>query len=67
VLAKACYDDVSNDAFPFGTSREIYVGRAKCRVNRMNYVGELGYEIFHPIESQIPVFQTLTAAAKHSI
>jgi dimethylglycine dehydrogenase len=64
VLAKACYDDVSNDAFPFGTSREIYVGRAKCRVNRMNYVGELGYEIFHPIESQIPVFQTLTAAGQ---
>ncbi|MBR9987071.1 MAG: GcvT family protein [Desulfosarcina sp.] len=64
VLAKACYDDVSNEAFPFGTSREIYVGRVKCRVNRMNYVGELGYEIFHPIESQIPVFQTLMAAGE---
>ncbi len=64
VLAKACYDDVSNEAFPFGTSREIYVGRVKCRVNRMNYVGELGYEIFHPIESQIPVFQALMAAGE---
>jgi dimethylglycine dehydrogenase len=64
VLTKACYDDVSNDVFPFGTSREIFVGRVKCRVNRMNYVGELGYEIFHPIESQIPVFQTLMAAGK---
>jgi len=62
VLAKACYDDVSNGAFPFGTSKEIFVGRVKCRVNRMNYVGELGYEIFHPIESQISVFQTLMAA-----
>jgi dimethylglycine dehydrogenase len=62
VLAKACYDDVSNAAFPFGTSQEIYVGRVKCRVNRMNYVGELGYEIFHPIESQIAVFQALMAA-----
>ena len=49
VLVKASYDDVSNEAFPFGTSRELYVGRVKCRVNRMNYVGELGYEIFHPI------------------
>ena len=64
VLAKACYNDVSNEAFPFGTSREIYVGRVKCRVNRMNYVGELGYEIFHPIESQIPVFQALMAAGE---
>jgi dimethylglycine dehydrogenase len=64
ILAKAGYDDVSNEAFPFGTSREIYVGRVKCRVNRMNYVGELGYEIFHPIESQISVFQTLMAAGE---
>jgi dimethylglycine dehydrogenase len=62
VLAKASYDDVSDGAFPFGTSQEIYVGRTKCRVNRMNYVGELGYEIFHPIESQIAVYQTLMAA-----
>ncbi len=62
VLAEACYGDVSNEAFPFGTSRELFVGRIKCRVNRMNYVGELGYEIFHPIESQIAVYQALAAA-----
>ncbi len=64
VLAKACYGDVSNAAFAFGTSRELFIGRIKCRVNRMNYVGELGYEIFHPIESQISVFQTLMEAGK---
>jgi dimethylglycine dehydrogenase len=64
VLAKACYGDVSNPAFAFGTSQELFVGRIKCRVNRMNYVGELGYEIFHPIESQISVFQTLMEAGK---
>ena len=62
ILAKASYNDVSNEAFPFGTSQEIFVGRVKCRVNRMNYVGELGFEIFHPIESQISVYQALTAA-----
>jgi len=62
VLAKAGYGDVSNEAFPFGTCREIYVGRTKCRVNRMNYVGELGYEIFHPIESQIAVYEALVSA-----
>ncbi|MDJ0784685.1 MAG: FAD-dependent oxidoreductase [Desulfosarcinaceae bacterium] len=62
ILAKACYNDVSNGAFPFGTSQELYVGRVKCQVNRMNYVGELGFEIFHPIESQISVYETLMAA-----
>ena len=64
ILAKAAYADVSNAAFPFGTSREMFVGRVKCRVNRMNYVGELGYEIFHPIESQISVYQTLMAVGE---
>jgi dimethylglycine dehydrogenase len=64
LLAKVAYGDVSNDALPFGTSKEIYVGRVKCQVNRMNYVGELGYEIFHPIESQIAVFKTLMEAGE---
>ena len=64
VLAKAAYADVSNEAFAFGTSQEMFVGRVKCRVNRMNYVGELGYEIFHPIESQVSLYQTLMAAGE---
>jgi dimethylglycine dehydrogenase len=62
LLAKVAYADVSNDAFASGTSREFFIGRIKCRVNRLNYVGELGYEIFHPIEAQIPLFETLMAA-----
>ena len=62
LLAKVAYGDVSNEAMPFGTSKEIFVGRVKCRVNRMNYVGELGYEIFHPIEDQIAVFKTVMEA-----
>jgi dimethylglycine dehydrogenase len=64
LLAAVAYGDVSNAAFPFSTSRELYVGRTKCRVNRMNYVGELGYEIFHPIQQQIAVYEALAAAGK---
>ncbi len=62
LLTKISHGDITNEAMPFVTSKEIFVGRVKCRVNRMNYVGELGYEIFHPIESQIAVFQTLMEA-----
>ena len=64
LLAAVCYGDVSDEAFPFGGSREIYVGRVKCRINRMTYVGELGYELFHPIEQQISVYRTLADAGK---
>ncbi len=59
LLAKVVYGDVSGTAFPFATTRKLYVGRTTCQVNRMNYLGELGYEIFHPIESQIAVYQAL--------
>ena len=62
VLEKAAYGDVSNDSFKFSTSQEIYVNRTKCRINRMNYVGELGFEIFHPIAQQIAVYNTLMEA-----
>ncbi len=64
VLERVSYNDVSNPAFPFSTSQEIYVGRVKCRVNRMNYVGELGYEIFHPISQQISLYQALKEAGE---
>jgi dimethylglycine dehydrogenase len=62
VLAKVAYDDVSSEVFKFSTSQEIYVGRTKCRINRMNYVGELGFEIFHPIEQQVAVYKALMEA-----
>ncbi len=66
VLAKAAYNDVSGEAFKFSTSQEIYVGRTKCRINRMNYVGELGFEIFHPIQQQVSVYNTLMEAGAES-
>lgn len=38
-------EDFSNEAFPFGTSRDIELGYAKVRATRLTYVGELGWEI----------------------
>ena len=64
VLQQASYGDLSDAGLPFGHSKEVYVGRTKCRVNRMTYVGELGFEIFHPIECQIAVYQALMAAGE---
>ena len=42
--------DLSNDGFPFSTSREIDVGQARVVANRLTYVGELGWELFVPTE-----------------
>jgi len=52
----------SNDAFPWLSAKRIDVGLAECTVARVNFVGELGWEIHHPIEMQNHVFDTLMAA-----
>ena len=43
--------DLSNEAFPFGTSREIDLGLGFVRATRITYVGELGWELLVPTTS----------------
>jgi heterotetrameric sarcosine oxidase gamma subunit len=56
--------DLSNAAFPFGTSQEIEIGYARVRASRITYVGELGWELYIPAEFAAHVFETLWAAGK---
>lgn len=51
--------DMSNDAFPFGTSQEIFMGYAKVRASRITYVGELGWEIYIPTEFALSVYDLI--------
>ena len=51
-----------NEAFPFGSSREIDLGYATVRATRRTYVGELGWELYVPVEQAVSVYETLTAA-----
>jgi dimethylglycine dehydrogenase len=62
VLAKVADIDVSNAAFPWLTARRLSVGAADLIAMRVNFVGELGYELHHPIETQNAVFDALMAA-----
>jgi heterotetrameric sarcosine oxidase gamma subunit len=64
LLAKVSGADLSNDAFPFGTSREIEIGYARVRASRITYVGELGWELYIPAEFALHVFDTLVKAGK---
>lgn len=52
-------DDLSNEAFPFGTSREIELGFGIVRASRITYVGELGFELYVPTEFAQHIFETL--------
>ncbi|MGB8861157.1 MAG: glycine cleavage T C-terminal barrel domain-containing protein, partial [Ilumatobacteraceae bacterium] len=55
-------NNLSNDAFPFGWSREIDLGYARVRASRVTYVGELGWELYIPTEYATGVFDALVAA-----
>ncbi len=51
--------DLSNEAFPFATYREIEIGYARVRAQRITYVGELGWEIHVATEFAAHVFDVL--------
>jgi heterotetrameric sarcosine oxidase gamma subunit len=51
--------DVSDEAFGFGTSREIPLGYATVRATRITYVGELGWELYVPTEFAVGVYEDL--------
>ena len=56
--------DVSNEAFPFFRCRELEVGMAPTRVLRVSYVGELGYELHHPVEYQRHLYERVLGAGE---
>ena len=62
VLAKVADIDVSNEAFPWLTARRLSIKAAGVIAMRVNFVGELGYELHHPIEMQNAIFDALMEA-----
>lgn len=54
--------DLSHEAFPFGTSREIDLGYGFVRATRMTYVGELGWELLIPADLALHVYDAVTQA-----
>src|SRR5271156_1034729 len=62
VLAKVADIDVSNEAFPWLTARRLSIKAASFIAMRVNFVGELGYELHHSIEMQNYIFDALMAA-----
>jgi len=62
VLQKLTDTDLSNDNFKWLTGKSINVGYAQAEALRVNFVGELGWELHHPIEMQNYIFDELIKA-----
>ncbi|MEM7084153.1 MAG: FAD-dependent oxidoreductase [Pseudomonadota bacterium] len=64
VLESLSRDDFSNSAFPWLRARNVTIGMAPVNAMRVNFIGELGWELHHPIEYQNHLFDALFSAGK---
>jgi len=68
VLQELTDTSLANADFPWLTGQSISVAHAQAHALRVNFVGELGWELHHPIAMQNTIFDAVMAAgAKHDI
>ena len=65
LLERVSSDDFSNEAFPWLSGKNIKIGSAETLAIRVNFVGELGWEIHSPIEVQNHIFDALMDAGQN--
>ena len=64
LLSKLTDADLSNEAFPYKTAREIDLAYARPWACRISYVGELGWELYIPSGFATGVFDAIMEAGK---
>ena len=64
VVASVTEDDVSNEGFGFARCRPITIGPVRALASRISYVGELGWEIYVPMEQGARVWDLLWEAGQ---
>ncbi len=68
ILQSVTRADVSNGAFPFGTTQTIGIAGCPVLALRVTYVGELGWELHLPVEYAVTVYAALMqAGAEHGL
>jgi glycine cleavage system T protein len=68
ILASVCPDDLSSEAFPYMRALDLTVGDVPCLALRVTYVGELGWELYPPMEYTLRLWDTLVeAGAPHGL
>ena len=64
VLAQLTTARLDNEAFPWLAVRTIEIGYTKAIAARVNYVGELGWELHLPVEHVLSVYDLLWEAGE---
>lgn len=64
VVGAVSDDDISNAGFPFATCRTIELGPLRVLASRISYVGELGWELYVPMEQGLRLWDLLWEAGR---
>jgi glycine cleavage system aminomethyltransferase T len=64
ILSSVTSADVSHEGFPFATCREIEIGSQLALASRISYVGDLGWELYVPIEQGARLWDVLWEAGE---
>ncbi len=64
VLAKLTDEDLGNQAFPWLRGKEIEVSGIPTRALRISYVGELGWELHHPVNEMEKLYDLIMVAGE---
>jgi glycine cleavage system aminomethyltransferase T/glycine/D-amino acid oxidase-like deaminating enzyme len=64
ILASLTSDDVSHEAFPFASCRTIELDSLRVLASRISYVGELGWELYVPIEQGAKLWDVVWEAGQ---
>jgi glycine cleavage system aminomethyltransferase T/glycine/D-amino acid oxidase-like deaminating enzyme len=62
ILGHLTGDDISNAGFGFGTCRDIEAEGMTVLASRISYVGELGWELYVPVEQGAKLWDALFSA-----
>jgi glycine cleavage system aminomethyltransferase T len=64
ILAGTTSDDVSHEGFPFATCRTIEMGSLRVLASRISYVGDLGWELYVPIDQGLKLWDMVWEAGQ---
>jgi glycine cleavage system aminomethyltransferase T/glycine/D-amino acid oxidase-like deaminating enzyme len=62
VLSSVTSADVSHEGFPFARCRTIEIGPLQALTSRISYVGDLGWELYVPIEQGARLWEIIAEA-----
>ena len=64
IVSSVTRADLSNEAFRFGTCRTVEIGSQLVLASRISYVGDLGWELYVPMEQGRRLWETLWDAGQ---